>query len=111
MKNKNGESVAILAGILVNSMRRAILESLMEGPCKVNDLADKLGIGQAVISKQLGLIRDAGLIACQPNGRCREYALADKQLFIEMYSALQKMAGSAAQQAEKCSRQQNNKEN
>ncbi len=105
MRRKNNSSVARLAGVLINPVRIAILERLLDGPCIVNDLAESLGIGQAVVSKQLGVLRKSGLLGCQPNGRCREYHLAEPELFKKLYLIFQDIAGKAEEQAKKCSKQ------
>lgn len=100
---KNDYSVKV-AAVLMNPVRVSILRCLIEGPCIVNDLVSSLGIEQAVISKQLGLLREAGLLTCLPDGRCRKYELADPELFKKAYTSLNDLAANAYEHARKCSK-------
>jgi DNA-binding transcriptional ArsR family regulator len=96
------EQAAALAGILSNPMRLAIVERLRERPTIVGDLVDAVGESQATVSKQLGILRDAGLLQCRPDGRCREYALADPLLVDAALEALHALAAQAAAMGAKC---------
>lgn len=96
------ERSAALAGILSNTMRLAIVERLARGPCIVGDLVDALGESQATVSKQLGLLREAGLLRCRPDGRCREYALASPDAASTLLEALHALAAEAASKSAEC---------
>lgn len=77
---------------LAEPNRRAILELLRDGERSVNDLVDALPVGQPAVSKHLGVLREAGLVAARPDGRRRLYALrpeplAEVDAFLEPYRA------------------------
>jgi len=82
------EDRATTAGLLTSPMRLAILERLLAGPAIVGELVETLGAEQAVVSKQLGVLRDAGLIRCEPQGRCRSYTLAHERQTKSLIAAL-----------------------
>jgi DNA-binding transcriptional ArsR family regulator len=96
------EQAAALAGILSNPMRLAIVQCLRERPTIVGDLVEAVGESQATVSKQLGILRDAGLLQCRPDGRCREYALASPLLVDAALEALHTLATQAAAMGAKC---------
>ncbi len=95
------EAVA-LAGALSNATRLAILERLAEGPRLVGEIAAQIGLEPAVVSKQLGLLRTAGLLKCSRDGRCREYELADPAAMLALMDALRTSAKAAARNAKRC---------
>ena len=91
------EELAAFAGIFTSPIRLAILESLLNGPRIVGDLCASLGQAQAVISKQLGLLRDCGILRCQPDGRCREYSLTDPKTTGKILSLMRIAASRASE--------------
>jgi len=101
-RTKRIEQATAMAGILSNPMRMAIVTRLRKGPCIVGDLVDGLGEGQATVSKQLGILRDAGLLRCCPQGRCREYTLASPALVEAALDALATLAADAARKGAEC---------
>ena len=51
--------------------RRAIFERLVrDGEQTVRALTDRAGVSQPAVSKQLGLLKLAGLVRDRPEGRC-----------------------------------------
>ena len=92
----------LLTGAFSNPIRLRIIERLAAGPCVVGDLADAVGHGQAVVSKQLGILRGAGLLKCNHDGRCREYLLADPEATLELMESIRKSAVLAAKNARRC---------
>ncbi len=96
------EQATALASILSNPLRLAIVDRLRGGPSIVGVLVDDVGESQATVSKQLGILRDAGLLQCRPEGRCREYALADPPLVDAVMEALFALAAQAAATGAKC---------
>lgn len=68
---------AEIAAIFSNELRLLILKKLLENSLIVNELVMQTGKTQAVISKQLGILKTAKIIKCCPNGRCRKYSLTD----------------------------------
>jgi len=101
MKRKH-ERIASMAALLSSPVRLAILDRLRQGPCIVGDLVSALGEAQASLSKQLAILREAGLLRCRPEGRCREYAVADPERLGALLDGLLELAGSADRQAAEC---------
>ncbi len=99
------ETAAAVAAAISNPIRLRLLGRLLAGPCIVGDLVGATGLEQAVVSKQLGLLRAAGLIACAPQGRCREYRLADPAMVEALLEALLRAAGSCARALGDCPKQ------
>jgi DNA-binding transcriptional ArsR family regulator len=94
MKNTQRERAARLGAVLSHPVRLAILERLVEGPHIVSDLIEALGSPQPVISKHLAILRDAGLLACEADGRCRIYRLADAGAVDRTLSAFGALAAT-----------------
>jgi ArsR family transcriptional regulator, cadmium/lead-responsive transcriptional repressor len=92
----NIEVTAAVAAAASNPIRLRLLERLLAGPCIVGDLVEATGLGQAVVSKQLGLLRTAGWLSCDPRGRCREYRLADPGAVEALLAALLRSAAACA---------------
>ncbi|EGV36813.1 ArsR/SmtB family transcription factor [Neisseria weaveri] len=66
--------------LLANPNRLAVLCSLNEKRRNVTELAEITGLPQAAMSSQLALLREAGLVACEPNHRERLYYIADPRV-------------------------------
>jgi DNA-binding transcriptional ArsR family regulator len=96
------EQVTAMAALLSSPLRLSIIERLGRGPCIVGDLVTALGESQATLSKQLGVLREAGLLSCRPEGRRREYALASPDLLTTVLQALCDLACAAEVQAGQC---------
>jgi DNA-binding transcriptional ArsR family regulator len=56
-------------------LRREILEALRPAPATVGELAERLGVHQAVVSKQLRVLRESGFVEVTAQGQRRWYAL------------------------------------
>jgi DNA-binding transcriptional ArsR family regulator len=69
------EGVAGLARVLAHETCVRLIDALDAGEATVSDLACRLGLDQPRVSTHLGLMREAGLVDCQANGRHRVYAL------------------------------------
>jgi DNA-binding transcriptional ArsR family regulator len=69
---------AVVFGALGDPHRRAILEILGGGPRSVQQLADELPISRPAVSRHLRLLKNAGLVADEPQGTRRVYRLHDK---------------------------------
>lgn len=104
-RRRNNEARAALAALLGHPLRMALVERLLAGPCIVGELEQAVGAEQAVVSKQLGLLREAGLLRCDPEGRLRRYSLADARAVRRLLATLDATAVQAAAQAAKCRRQ------
>lgn len=99
---KRIERATEMAAILSGPLRLGILEQLRAGPRIVGDLVEALGEGQAAVSKQLAILKEAGLLACRPEGRCREYRLADPERVGRMIDELTALADVAEANAARC---------
>jgi len=62
---------------LANPRRLDILHRLAEGPCEVGRLAEELGISQPNVSQHLSVLRSAGLVDAERDGREVRYRLTD----------------------------------
>ena len=65
------QAVGRLFGVLSDPTRLAILHLLKAGPANVSELVDKTGLKQANVSKQLGVMFDAGLLSRERMGTGR----------------------------------------
>ena len=63
------EQAAALFGLLSTPTRLRIVCMLMEGESKVSDLVDRLAVSQSMMSQQLGVLHQSGIL-----GRRREGA-------------------------------------
>ena len=61
--------------LLADPTRRHLLEALREGERSVGALVDRLGMSQPAVSKQLRVLRDAGLASVRKDGQRRIYTL------------------------------------
>ena len=55
--------------------RREILDLLMGGERPVNDIVERLELGQPQVSKHLKVLREVGLVEARDEGRQRVYRL------------------------------------
>jgi DNA-binding transcriptional ArsR family regulator len=60
--------------------RRQILDVLASGERPVNDLVERLGVNQPVVSKHLRVLREVGLVDVREEGRQRIYRLNGRSL-------------------------------
>jgi DNA-binding transcriptional ArsR family regulator len=65
---------------LAEPSRRRILDVLRDGERSVNDLVERLGLGQPSVSKHLKVLREAGLVVVRPEGKRRWYGLRAEPL-------------------------------
>lgn len=66
--------------LLANRNRLAVLCTLPEAPCCINELAVRTGMPQAATSSQPALLREAGIVTCEVRHRQRLYHLADARV-------------------------------
>lgn len=71
------EKIASNFRALSEPTRLAILQELKVGPRSVNELVEVIGLSQANISKQLGILRDAGFLHREPKGTSALYSIGD----------------------------------
>jgi len=65
---------------LADATRRHLLERLAAGERTVSELVDRLDISQAAVSQHLKVLREAGLVAVNQDGRYHRYALRPEGL-------------------------------
>jgi len=61
--------------ILADATRLAVVESLLDSPKHVGDLIDLLKVEQTLLSHHLKILRDAGLVESQRDGKSVLYRL------------------------------------
>jgi DNA-binding transcriptional ArsR family regulator len=66
--------------VIADPTRRRILDTLRGGAADVTTLIEQLAISQSLVSKHLGVLRDAGTVRVEVAGKRRVYHLADDPL-------------------------------
>ena len=74
------EKIASNFRALAEPTRLAILQELKAGPQTVNQLFEAIGLSQANVSKQLGILRDAGFLTREQRGTSALYSIGDKMV-------------------------------
>ncbi|MGZ6340198.1 MAG: ArsR/SmtB family transcription factor [Candidatus Limnocylindrales bacterium] len=67
---------------LASPRRLEILHRLADGPCEVSRLADELGMSQPNASQHLAVLRGAGVVEAERDGREVRYRLADPDVMV-----------------------------
>lgn len=62
---------------LANPRRLEIIHRLAQGPCEVGRLAEEIGASQPNISQHLSVLRAAGIVDAEREGREVRYRLTD----------------------------------
>lgn len=75
------ELVAHRFKLLSDPTRLRLIQQLMDGEKKVNELVSAVGCTQANVSKHLGILADGGLLARRKAGVSIYYRIADPSLF------------------------------
>jgi DNA-binding transcriptional ArsR family regulator len=78
---------AALFRSLGDPTRLAIVRRLAEGPARVVDLVEAVGLAQSTVSKHLACLRDCGLVASDPVGRASLFRLSQPALIDVLSSA------------------------
>lgn len=95
--------VAQVLHALSTGSRVRLLGALVDGPASVGDLAAATGMERSLVSHQLAVLRDAGLVAGEKRGRRSVYALHDPHVADLLAEALahveQRRAGGVMAQA------------
>jgi ArsR family transcriptional regulator len=66
--------------ILAHPARLSLVEELRSRKRSVGELAERLGLPQAVISKHLALLKNAGVLACKTDCNFRYYSLTSTKI-------------------------------
>jgi ArsR family transcriptional regulator len=67
---------------LASPRRLEILHAIAAGPLEVGRLADLIGASQPNVSQHLAVLRGAGLVEAERNGREVRYRLADPDVMV-----------------------------
>jgi DNA-binding transcriptional ArsR family regulator len=67
------ERAAALLQALAHPVRLRILEGLLSGRCCVGSMVDCLGLPQPLVSRHLAILREAGVLESEADGRQRHY--------------------------------------
>jgi ArsR family transcriptional regulator len=76
LKEAQLQAVAELFAALSERSRLRVLQALQQGPLSVGELVEDTGMKQANVSKQLGLLLNAGVIARRQEGNRAIYSIA-----------------------------------
>ena len=89
------EEAARLFATLSEPSRLRLLQLLMRGPMTVTELVEATGMKQGSVSKQLGTLYDARLVARNREGNFIRYAIGDEMIFQLCNLACQKIQSDA----------------
>jgi DNA-binding transcriptional ArsR family regulator len=67
---------AKLLAALGHPIRLRIVRGLVSGECCVGSMVECLGLPQPLVSRHLAVLRDAGVVAVEHEGRRRRYSLS-----------------------------------
>ncbi len=87
------DDLDLIFGALSHPTRRAILLRLRNGPASIGELAEPFHVSQQAISKQIAVLRTAGLVERRKQGReaicaLRATPLEQVAQWIELYRSL-----------------------
>lgn len=74
------ERVAARFRLMGDPSRLRLINLLMQGECSVQELVDASGLGQANVSRHLGLLRREGILARTRDGNRALYRIADRSI-------------------------------
>jgi DNA-binding transcriptional ArsR family regulator len=89
---------------LANPRRLEILHALSSGPIEVGRLAHRIGASQPNVSQHLAVLRTAGLVDAERDGREVRYGLADPDVMVAcgvMRSVLERRLARLGRMAER----------
>jgi len=61
---------------LADPTRRAVLKALREGPLSAGEIAERFPLARSTLSQHLGVLREAGLVEVERDGKRRIYRLS-----------------------------------
>lgn len=70
------DECASVLKVLADETRLAVVEQLMDGPKHVGEIIEALNVEQTLLSHHLRVLRDAGLVVSQRDGKQVIYTLA-----------------------------------
>jgi len=77
-REKSPVSCADLLKVLADETRLAVVRLLMERPKHVAEINQPLGLEQSLLSHHLKVLREAGLVVAQRDGKAVLYSLAPR---------------------------------
>ncbi|MCA9551879.1 MAG: winged helix-turn-helix transcriptional regulator [Myxococcales bacterium] len=87
-QEKARAEAAALAAAFAHPLRLEILQRLLSGPCCVGDVVCECGAEQPTISRNLGLLLEAGLVTKEADGKRRVYTIAQRDRVLRVLGAL-----------------------
>ena len=75
------ELIAQRFRVIGEPMRIRLLDALRDGPLTINELADALGASQQNVSKHVGVLAQAGIVARERDGNRVRCSIADETIF------------------------------
>jgi len=78
------ERVAPIIRNVAHPLRLRILDDLDHeaGPRSVSDIMDATGAGQAIVSQQLRILKDQGVLSARREGSFVHYAITDRSVLL-----------------------------
>ncbi len=67
--------------VIGEPMRIRVLDALRDGPLTINELTDALGASQQNVSKHVGVLARAGIVAREKDGNHVRCSIADETIF------------------------------
>jgi ArsR family transcriptional regulator len=77
MSTERCERAAALLAALAHPIRLRIVCGLLSEACTVTPMVDCLGVPQALVSRHLAILRDAGVVVAVRDGRRQVYRVAN----------------------------------
>jgi DNA-binding transcriptional ArsR family regulator len=74
------DEVSALLAALAHPVRLRILAGLLSGDCCVGTMVQCLGLPQPLVSRHLAVLRDAGIVVAEVEGRRRQYRVVDPRV-------------------------------
>jgi DNA-binding transcriptional ArsR family regulator len=99
MIDPGADVYSALADVLraaASPLRVALLHRLADGALSVSELGADLGISQPLTSHHLGILRDAGLVRAEREGRTIRYQIADTPLAWSIMAVVRQQLATAA---------------
>lgn len=75
------ELIAQRFRVIGEPMRIRVLDALRDGPMTVNELTETLGASQQNVSKHVGVLAQAGIVAREKDGNRVRCSIADDTIF------------------------------
>ena len=75
---KPADNCATILKVLADDTRLGVVRQLMEGPQQVNEMNATLQLEQSLLSHHLRVLRDAGIVCSQRDGKAVLYRLSEE---------------------------------